>query len=409
MSAENLLFFLEPYTFIFTEKNKRVIYNTLNSAYIDCPSNVFIDELIDSLLLPENGYCIVLDRKCLNDPVFCDFVAKIKDSFSGDFVEIEKSFTKPYIFSPVLRYLRIDKQKDKDVSGREILKNLNEVSFCITGSCSQKCTNCYGLYKQIQHCTKNNFSDIKIDSLISLLDRLEQCDIGLVNFLGGNLFMYDDFPKLISYLKNYKIKKRFVLHYKNICSDIHDILSLDETKVLILIDSSFSNDSNLLKGVIEQYNNDNVEWCFIVESNNDVSDVEAIVEKHNINFNIKAFYNKKNLDFFEENIYLDFNDIIEDPISKETIFIRQTMNELFYGKLFFLQNGDVYSNLANAAIGNVTSETINEIVYKEINSSASWFNIRNKGVCDDCCNRWLCPSPSNYEIAIGRPNLCHVK
>ena len=31
----------------------------------------------------------------------------------------------------------------------------------------------------------------------------------------------------------------------------------------------------------------------------------------------------------------------------------------------------------------------------------------------DCCNLdchcYLCPSPSNYEIVIGRLNLCHIK
>jgi hypothetical protein len=35
--------------------------------------------------------------------------------------------------------------------------------------------------------------------------------------------------------------------------------------------------------------------------------------------------------------------------------------------------------------------------------------IRNQTPCDDCVYQWLCPSPSDYEIAISRPNLCHVK
>lgn len=27
----------------------------------------------------------------------------------------------------------------------------------------------------------------------------------------------------------------------------------------------------------------------------------------------------------------------------------------------------------------------------------------------DCIYQWLCPSPSNYELVIGQPNLCHIK
>lgn len=29
--------------------------------------------------------------------------------------------------------------------------------------------------------------------------------------------------------------------------------------------------------------------------------------------------------------------------------------------------------------------------------------------CVECCNRYLCPSPSNYETALNKPNLCNIK
>jgi pseudo-rSAM protein len=49
-----------------------------------------------------------------------------------------------------------------------------------------------------------------------------------------------------------------------------------------------------------------------------------------------------------------------------------------------------------------------EIVHKEIDNGKSWFRIRNQAPCNDCVYQWLCPSPSDYEIAIGRQNLCHI-
>ena len=35
--------------------------------------------------------------------------------------------------------------------------------------------------------------------------------------------------------------------------------------------------------------------------------------------------------------------------------------------------------------------------------------VRDFTPCKDCIYQWLCPSPSNYEIVIGRSNLCYVK
>ena len=52
--------------------------------------------------------------------------------------------------------------------------------------------------------------------------------------------------------------------------------------------------------------------------------------------------------------------------------------------------------------------SIHEIVYNEIEKGKSWLRIRNQFPCDNCVYQWICPSPSNYEIAIGRSNLCHV-
>ena len=50
-----------------------------------------------------------------------------------------------------------------------------------------------------------------------------------------------------------------------------------------------------------------------------------------------------------------------------------------------------------------------EIISKEIAEGQSWLRIRNQFPCNACNYQWLCPSPSDYETAIGRPNLCHVK
>ena len=90
-------------------------------------------------------------------------------------------------------------------------------------------------------------------------------------------------------------------------------------------------------------------------------------------------------------------------------FARQAMNIYDFGKINIMPNGDAYANLNHPLLGNIYVNNIHEILHKEVEEGKSWFNIRNQPPCNSCIYQWLCPPPSNYEIAIGRPNLCHVK
>jgi len=74
-----------------------------------------------------------------------------------------------------------------------------------------------------------------------------------------------------------------------------------------------------------------------------------------------------------------------------------------------MPNGDAYANIHYTALGNIYTDNISEIIHNELEKGKSWFCIRNQAPCNNCIYQWLCPSPSDYEIAIGRPNLCHVK
>lgn len=80
-----------------------------------------------------------------------------------------------------------------------------------------------------------------------------------------------------------------------------------------------------------------------------------------------------------------------------------------FGKLNILPNGDVYANMSHPRVGNIFSDSVYEIIEKEIQEGKSWLRIRNQPPCNKCIYQWLCPSPSNYEIAIGRPNLCNIE
>lgn len=96
-------------------------------------------------------------------------------------------------------------------------------------------------------------------------------------------------------------------------------------------------------------------------------------------------------------------------ISIKDIFANQAVNLYDFGKFNIMPNGDVYANVNHPSLGNIDTHSIQEIVKKEVDEGKSWFRIRTQAPCTDCVYQWLCPPPSDYEIVIGCPNLCHVK
>ncbi len=68
-------FYLESYTFLFTVKNQYVIYNTLNSTYIDCSLyGKTINTVLSILHNTNKTYCVGIYEYQLRDSQFTEFI-----------------------------------------------------------------------------------------------------------------------------------------------------------------------------------------------------------------------------------------------------------------------------------------------------------------------------------------------
>ena len=92
----------------------------------------------------------------------------------------------------------------------------------------------------------------------------------------------------------------------------------------------------------------------------------------------------------------------------ESIYAKKFINLNYFGRLFIATNGDIYSCLYENPIS-VFKDSLKDVIIKElISEESSWRKIRSKHPCCNCIYQWLCPSPSSYENAIGKCNLCHI-
>lgn len=119
-------------------------------------------------------------------------------------------------------------------------------------------------------------------------------------------------------------------------------------------------------------------------------------------------FNNFNIEFLSENLFLNKEDVSLIENNRREIFAKNVLNINCFGKLAILSDENVYSNINNTKIGNV-DQSLYELVQYELQKGNSWVNFRSSKPCTECVYQLLCPSLSNYELILGKPNLCHVE
>jgi pseudo-rSAM protein len=379
---EKYWLYLESYTFIFKGDDKTVLYNTLNSAYIECPSNDLIMYAIDSLFNSEN-YCIKISSEEYNDPEFYNFINIIRESFSGDCIPCNETANKPFIFKPILRlndnFHKLESE-DRIIEGHNILYYLNELSLYITDLCTLQCHHCADYNKQVLFCRKGNASaDFPFKELDKILLHLSTSNIAKINFLGGNIFQYKYMQELINTIGEYRFKSHFFTHIEHINKHSVEIIKkiLAKKGSFTILIPTITTDISLKKYI----DNENIEYTLMVDSEESLSKAINIVTTNPLaKINIRPFFNGSNMAFFKENVFMDLNDLLSSPISKKSIFRHQVLNENFFGKMIIMPNGETYSNINHNSLGNAFDDilSINKLVYTsnpQLSSSASFLRL----------------------------------
>ena len=325
------------------------------------------------LNLKENG------KKSDEDIKF--FIDDIRQKYMGDLIDVNLSKGKPIQVLPYFNYID-RKELYKNIylfSYDDILDNLLEI---------------------------NVFLDDSVDILM-LFPFLESLPKSVKYIIKGNLGSKKNMYDFLSFMNHIPSKKELFLSYDELCTFPIDFKENFTYMVFVDFPLDKTNWDNAWKSLLAR--DVLYEIVFNIKTEDDIEQVEDLIEEYNIsNYQLNPVYTSENIQFFEKYVYLSREDVLSNPISIRDIFIHQTMNTNDYGKLSLMPNGDVYANLKHPKIGNIKVDNIDDIVLREMKRGQSWFRIRNQEPCNKCVLQWLCPSPSDYELAIGRPNLCGV-
>lgn len=398
-------FYLEPYTFIFNGIQGKIIYNTLNGSIVNVPSIIY--SLLSGLEDDENGYCVELDETILADKTIYSFIQDIRENFSGDIIE---ALYKPFVCKPILNLLNDPRKilaEEGSALTTDLLSNVHEVNIYLNSSCTLECEHCSEYCKQFLWCS--TFGEMKpklvLEDYENLFGFLSTVGIKQMNFLGGDVFQSNMLDSLGNLANKYSINNRVCIHFLHLKRLLKKKVDINKYSYIVFARAQDINEKDL---IFCRNINISIEWKIAVTSVEEYLVVEEIFNKETIKVDIFPFYDRLNYDFFFNNIFIDLEEITSLVVSKQEIFAKQVLNTNFFGKLFILPNGDIYTNMNNKSLGNLQECSLNEAVYKELKYGNSWLNVRNIGVCSQCMYRYLCPPISNYELVLKQMNLCHV-
>ena len=404
-------FYLESYTFLFYSKNQYVIYNTLNSTYIDCSLyGKTINTVLSILHNTNKTYCVGIYEYQLRDSQFTEFIKKIRNTFSGDIIKNIRGIP-PFISKPILRILHHPnnpKTKEYNLLGENALFHLHEVTIYLENQGFDLNPMYKDCYKQFLYPTYTEKQKLSHAKYLEIIEQLSICQIDKINIIPATIEKKELFSYLLSLSRQYSIKTQIILPYKKYNKeDLKQLLINPQFSIMIMVHLPV--DYEELNSYINLFNEYNITWSLIASNKNDV----IFLSKNNLgkftNVDYIPWYTGDNMDFFKEYIYNDFKDITEQKNTKQHIFRKQILNDNLFGKLTIFPTGEVYSNVNFPTIGNIQDQKLSEIVYSEIeNYFKPWFFTRDYVSCKNCVNKYLCPSISNYEIVANEYNMCYL-
>ena len=375
-------FAFEPYVFITLKEKAALLYNTLDGEHIKVTNKdaiAFVSEVLDK---KNCGVVRITANEWSSENIY-NLLIEIRNKFFGDLYECSLSHRKPIQLYPALNLQE------------EVNRLLNYDSEYVV---TKMFTYLYKITVDIE--------ELEGEALCALMDEVwEQVRSGSLKHLCIIIYTASQLQTLRTWLENHEEATGCVEWMMKAELAFNDRHGINEPATIIM------NAEDIPAGNLPHAGNSSVSWIFRVHTEDELETVSSLIDRYELqHYKIEPVYDNTNLPFFEEQVFLEKEDIFSKPVSMQEIMRNQVLNTHKFGKLFVSSNGDVRAgSVLEAPIGNLHAENIRRLVHKEMTEGKSWLHIRNQKPCCDCIYQWLCPSPSDYESVIGRPNLCHIE
>ena len=411
-------FYVEPYVHLACKSDDCLVYNTLTGRALIYRNEPEIAGLVRRLLSVRNARVIRLNASRLEKGKIATFVKGLRDHFMGDLLDTACSSAKPMqmVHSPKIQKgaERLKREEGRSVGEGE-LGYLSHVAFYINAECRGKCPGCRAYYKQFPCCTQAGpgRKEMTAEALSSLLRQVQGAPVSRIDILGGDIFLHSELQALVDILKAQGREVVFFLHALHLTEHgaRMDLLDFEMARYHVIVTPPYSSPRfNAAREITAAWDG-RTTFVFVVQTNADIQQARAMIEASEMNsYALKPYFTGRNASFFHDAVFMELKDILDARPTHREIYANQVLNRLNFGRLTFVHDGKVYANLNNPSLGTWKEDSIRRILYKEMCHGKSWRRTRLRvEPCRRCVLAALCPPLGNYEFALKRNDLCHVK
>lgn len=405
--GQSYWFYLSPKVYV--EKRQAVLlYHTESGERLIVRDEAALS-LIDSVQLPMNLGVVKLPNEFYNHTESQRCLEQITTLGMGGLIPIERGKSKPINFSPILN-LQKDVEKAKSQGELSLVLDdlLGYLSKCIIlleGN-SPLCRT----YLHRSIVAPSDTLWMSRDLLVKLLEQTRHSRLKQVGLYADNLFGHPELDGILQSLGTYDLEYQIYLsasHYIQYRDAIRHPLQRVKSSITITLICS----THELEQVLSTSKNsrDKPRLEVLIENEEHYSLVMEAMERYeHTDFECIPIYTGDNLGFFKKYIYLSEEDIFSEPIEMRRIFCNQKLNSNNFGCIVVSPEGFCKASPHSEELGNLTEMSLLEFIYEELVQNTAWRKTRSNAPCTSCLYQYLCPSPSNYEVAIGRGNLCHL-
>ncbi len=405
-------FYIEQYVYSNFVNNNILLYNTFTNKFIDVfITNKELLNFIERVLLKDNLRTIDVSQEELKNVIIAKFINKCRDLFIADIIE---SDSKPFIMSPIPKLNQNIRESIKGnsehvLNAKNMIKELNYFIDSKKTLCTNIKLKANG-YKQILFPFYNAEIDKQLEFLTieKFLFDMNIQNIEKINII-GNICSENYNNEILVFFKNNFIQfHTYYLDFDLNGTFATEILKTKNKSFVFWIDNIIVEDQILKLNEFVIKNNIYSIFKFIVTNEHEVNQVIEFTNTITLNYELIPFFNQTNIDFFENNIFNTKKDILNQKLNEREIFSKMYINILNYGKLYFLPNGAIYSNLNINPIGNIINDELSYTLKNEVLNDNAWFKTRDTILpCKNCIYQFICPPTTNYEKFINKNNLCH--
>jgi pseudo-rSAM protein len=413
LAKQGLLLMVEPYVYINRVTNSQVLlYNEFTNKRLICNDRT-VYEIVTKLEDKKSYRIVEITREELDNKEVKNFITQGRENFMLDIIPVDSSSKKPIQFIPnlVVRNIRDRNLEKKEMYGEDILHNLTELFFLFgTGKSDNKNFGSFNLQIPFYYDT-NCQINIKLEELKGLFNELKYSSLNKIHLVGDQLINEDKYNDLLDFLTGLDLIKEIYINASSVSSGLLnkiDQLSMFPGVKFNLIVDELNRLENTFKFHLSK---DIFHYIFLVKNEANYLQISEFNEINKLNSaTLTPVFTSDNSTFFEENIFTSVSDIDEINPSQLDLYRNQKMNTLFFGKLYINAKGIITSNICSEPLGRCGKDSIAKIVLDEMLNGENWFRIRSKfSPCKECIYRDFCQPISNYELAIGKVNLCNIR